>query len=144
MGWGIRAACARFTEKIKGLDQWLRRPDIYRMSTAERLGVVYSAATHLSISERLFLYALVRATCPQRALEIGTALGGSAAIIAAAMEDNGVGRIIGVDPLRRVDPVHPRYHGRFHLIESAAPSGIDEAARLAGSGFDFVFYDGPN
>jgi predicted O-methyltransferase YrrM len=144
MGWGIRAAFARFTEKIKELNRWLRRPNIYRMSTAERLGVVYTAATHLSVPERLFLYALVRGTCPQRALEIGTALGGSASIIATAMEDNGVGRIIGIDPVGRVDPGLPRYHGRFQLIESAAPRGIDEAARLAGGGFDFVFYDGPN
>ena len=108
------------------------------------MGIIYTAPTHLSTPERLFLYAIVRGTLPQRALEIGTALGGSAAIIAAAMEDNGLGRIIGVDPLRRVDIALPRYYGRFQLVECDAPKGIDEAARLAGGKFDFVFYDGPN
>ena len=107
-------------------------------------GVIYSAPTHLSTPERLFLYTIVRGTIPQRALEIGTALGGSAAIIAAAMEDNGVGTIVGIDPLRRVDPALPRYFKRFHLVECAAPIGIDEAARLAGGNFDLMFYDGPN
>ena len=60
------------------------------------------------------------------------------------MEDNGLGKIIGVDPLRRVDIALPRYYGRFQLVECDAPKGIDEAARLAGGKFDFVFYDGPN
>jgi predicted O-methyltransferase YrrM len=144
MRWGIRAAFARFAAKIRVLDAWLRRPDIYQMSTPERLGIVYSAPTHLSTPERLFLYTIVRGTVPQRALEIGTALGGSAAIISAAMEDNGVGRIIGIDPEWRVDSALPRYYGRFHLIQRVAPKGIDEAAQLAGGTFDLVFYDGPN
>jgi predicted O-methyltransferase YrrM len=144
MRWGIRSAIAQFTAKIRPVNAWIRRPNIYRMKTLERLGVIYSAATHLSTPERLFLYATVRGTLPERALEIGTALGGSAAIIAAAMEDNGTGQIIGIDPLRRVDSALPRYFGRFRLVESAAPNGIDEAARLAGGKFDLVFYDGPN
>jgi predicted O-methyltransferase YrrM len=114
------------------------------MQTSERLGIVYSAPTHLSTPERLFLYAIVRGTLPKRALEIGTAFGGSAAIIAAAMEDNGVGKIIGVDPIRNVDSTLPGFYGRFQLVECAAPKGIDEAARLAGGKFDLVFYDGPN
>jgi predicted O-methyltransferase YrrM len=144
MRWGIRAAFTRSSAKIKALNAWLRRPDIYRMNTPERLGIVYSAATHLSTPERLFLYAIVRGTLPQRALEIGTALGGSAAIVAAAMEDNGIGTLVGIDPERRVDPALPRYYGRFRLIESVAPKGIEEAATLAGGKFDLVFYDGPN
>ena len=60
------------------------------------------------------------------------------------MEDNGVGKIIGVDPERRVEIDLARYYGRFQLVESDAPKGIDEAARLAGGKFDLVFYDGPN
>jgi predicted O-methyltransferase YrrM len=144
MRWGVRAALARFAAKTKAINSWLRRPNIYRMSTPERLGIVFSAPTHLSTPERLFLYAIVRGTLPQRALEIGTALGGSAAIIAAAMEDNGTGRLIGIDPERRVDPALPRYYGRFQLIEAVAPKGVEEAVRLAGGKFDLVFYDGPN
>jgi predicted O-methyltransferase YrrM len=134
----------RLARKIKSLNVLLRRPNVYRMNTPERLGIIYTAATHLSTPERLFLYAIVRGTVPQRALEIGTALGGSAAIIAAAMEDNGLGQIIGIDPERRVVPTHERYYGRFQLVEALAPGGIEEAARLARGKFDLVFYDGPN
>jgi len=144
MHWGIRAAFGPLITKIQALNSWFHRPDIYRPNTPERLGIVYDAPTHLSVPERLFLYAIVRGTLPQRALEVGTALGGSAAIIAAAMEDNGVGIIVGLDPVRRVDTALSRYYGRFQLIERAAPKGIDEAALLAGGKFDLVFYDGPN
>ena len=144
VSWGIRSRIARFAARIRLLDAWLRRPNIYRMHTPERLGVIYGAPTHLSTAERLFLYAIVRGTVPQCALEIGTALGGSAAIIAAAMEDNGVGQIIGIDPERRVDSAHPRFYGRFRLVQCQAPNGVDEAVRLAGGKFDLVFYDGPN
>jgi hypothetical protein len=102
------------------------------------------AETHLSAAERIFVYAIVRGAMPRRVLEIGCALGGSASIIAAAMEDVGSGAIVGVDPIRRLDPSHPRYFGRFRLIEAAAPDGVEEARRLAGGAFDLVFYDGPN
>src|SRR5262245_9519418 len=141
MGWGIRS---RLIAKLGRANTWLRRPNIYRTHTPERLGVIYGASTHLSTPERLFLYAIVRGTLPQRALEIGTALGGSAAIIATAMEDNGVGQIIGIDPERRVDPALPHFYGRFRLIQCQAPRGFDEAVGLAGGKFDLVFYDGPN
>jgi predicted O-methyltransferase YrrM len=137
----IREAVSRLVQTTRTR---LSRPNIYRMSTQERLGIIYSARTHLSTPERLFLYAIVRGTFPQRVLEIGTNVGGSAAIMAAAMEDNGVGRIIGIDPVRRVDTTLPQYYGRFQLIECVAPKGIDEAARVAGGPFDLVFYDGPN
>lgn len=135
---------APYVAKIRAFSAWLRRPNIYRLRTPERLGIIYTAPTHLSTAERLFLYTIVRGTVPPRALEISTALGGSAAIIAAAMEDNGVGIIIGVDPLRRVDPKRRHYYGRFQLVERVAPDGIDAAAQLAGGKFDVVFYDGPN
>src|SRR5262249_13884659 len=134
----------QFATKAKTVIALFRRPNIYRGSTPERLGIIYSAPTHLSTAERLFLYALVRGTVPKRVLEIGTARGGSAAIIAAAMEDNGVGTIIGVDPERHVEPTDRHYYGRFQFVQGTAPKGIDEAARLSGGKFDLVFYDGPN
>ncbi len=120
------------------------RPDVYRLDTGERVGAVFLAETHLSAAERLFMYAIVRGARPKRALEIGSALGGSASIVCAAMEDVGGGKLVGIDPIRRVDPSHPRFFGRFRLIEAAAPDGVEEARRLAGGPFDFVFYDGPN
>lgn len=140
----IRAATAHWAAQVRTIKARLRRPDIYRLGTQERLGIVYNAQTHLSTPERLFLYSIVRGARPQRVLEIGSALGGSAAIIASALEDNGFGEIISIEPIRRVDPTMACYFGRFRLIESAAPDGIEEAARLAAGKFDFVFYDGPN
>jgi predicted O-methyltransferase YrrM len=122
---------------------WLREFHPIPIAAQDRLSVIYTANTHLSFSERLFLYTIVRGTIPHRALEIGTAEGGSALIIASAMEDNGVGRIIGIDPAPGAVSFS-RHCGRFQLIRSAAPSGVDEAARLAGGKFDLVFYDGPN
>jgi predicted O-methyltransferase YrrM len=115
----------------------------FPIAARDRLSVIYTANTHLSIPERLFLYAIVRGTIPLRALEIGTAQGGSSLIVASAMEDNGIGRIIGIDPSPSAVSF-PEHFGRFQLIKAAAPSGIDEAVRLAGGKFDFVFYDGPN
>jgi len=140
----IRKASAWLAAKMLQLNGRLHRPNIYEMSTPERLGIIYTAATHLSIPERLFLYSLVRGTLPRRVLEIGTAFGGSAAIISTALEDNGLGTLIGLDPSPRVDPNMPRYYGRFKLVEHAAPKGIEEAARLADGTFDLIFYDGPN
>jgi predicted O-methyltransferase YrrM len=124
--------------------KWLSELNRYRLNMKSRLGIVYTAPTHLSTAERLFLYSLVRGTMPERALEIGTAQGGSAGIIAAAMEDNGTGTLIGIDPDPRVDCSLPSYYGRFKLLECAAPKGIGEAAHVAGGKFDLVFYDGPN
>ncbi|SHK60172.1 O-methyltransferase [Bradyrhizobium lablabi] len=144
MGLGIRTALAPYAAKVMALRAFFRRPNIYRTGTAERLGVIYSAPTHLSTSARMLLYSFVRGTRPERLLEIGTALGGSAAIIAAAMEDNGTGMLVGIDPLKRVDQASRHYFGRFRLIERVAPDGLEEAAQLAGGKFDLVFYDGPN
>lgn len=144
----VRQARHSLTARASGLTaavtKWAYRPNIYRAKSQERLGIIYSAPTHLSTSERLVLYTTVRGTLPRRVLEIGTNLGGSAAIMAAAMEDGGIGRIIGLDPTPRVDPTHPDYYGRFELIKRPAPEGIREAAKAAGGSFDLVFYDGPN
>jgi predicted O-methyltransferase YrrM len=122
---------------------WVREPHPLAVAASDRLSVIYTANTHLSFSERLFLYAIVRGTIPRRALEIGAAQGGSGLIVASAMEDNAAGTIIGIEPTPGAVSF-PEHFGRFRLIQSAAPSGIDDAVRLAGGKFDFVFYDGPN
>lgn len=141
---GIRTARSKISGAMGWMQTRIHRPNLFAANTPERLGIIYEAKTHLSIPERLFLYSVVRGTEPQRILEIGSALGGSAAIMAAALQDNGAGRIIGIDPYSPMDPAHKRYFGRFHLIRCAAPQGIDEATRMAGGTFDMVFYDGPN
>lgn len=130
--------------KLRQARIWWNLPDLYCRNTPERLGAVFNAQTHLSIPERLLLYTLVRGLKPVRVLEIGSAVGGSAAIMAAAMEDNGQGQIVGLDPLRLIDTSRPEYFGRFTLLVHAAPDGLEEAHRQAGRSFDLVFYDGPN
>jgi predicted O-methyltransferase YrrM len=126
------------------LNFWWNRPNIYRHATPERLGIIFNAQTHLTIADRLVLYTLVRGTRPRHVLEIGSAHGGSASILASAMEDNGIGQIIGLDPVSKIDVKAPHYYGRFTLLSGAAPEGISVARGAAGGNFDLVFYDGPN
>ncbi|MBI4552047.1 MAG: class I SAM-dependent methyltransferase [Candidatus Latescibacteria bacterium] len=124
------------------LRDWISRPNLYRLSTPERVGVIYGNPTEMSLDERLLLFALIRGHRPERALEIGTRQGGSAAIITCAMEDNGAGRLIGVDPNPDIT-VNPRvFHGRFHLIARPSPEAVAEAREAAGGPFDFVLIDG--
>ena len=41
-----------------------QRPDLYDLSSNERVGVVYTAPSDMRIDERLFLYTLVRGLQP--------------------------------------------------------------------------------
>ena len=133
----LRASRERIRGSIRDAMTWRKQPNLYRIDTPERLGVVYTALTHLSTAERLFLYCIVRGTRRQRVLEIGSAAGGSASIIAAAMEDNRCGMIVGIDPLQQIDSSEAKYYGRFNLLNFAAPSGLDEASRTAGGPIRF-------
>lgn len=72
-----------------------------------RSSVVYRVQTHLSEPERLLLFGLVRGLRPAHVLDIGTFHGASAAIIAAALEDNGAGTLVGVDPMNAVERGSP-------------------------------------
>lgn len=141
---GLKAARKGARNAVVDARKYWNRPNLYRRGTPERIGAVYTASTHLSIPERLFLYTLVRGTRPRRVLEIGSAVGGSASIMAAAMEDNNSGKIVGIDPVRLFDPGAARYYGRFTLLNFAAPQGLKEAYEACGGAFDLVFYDGPN
>ncbi len=96
----------------------------------------------MTFEERLFLYALVRGTAPKRVLEIGTSQGGSAAIFAAALEANGSGLVVGIDPAPRIDLPGDVFHDRFHLITGESPGAIEKASEIAGGLFDLVLIDG--
>jgi len=109
-----------------------------------RSSVVYRVQTHLSEPERLLLFGLVRGLRPARVLEIGTFHGASAAIIAAALEDNGAGTLVGVDPMNAVEYPKRFYFGRFTLVNAPSPDGLDRAREIAGGPFDFVHLDGIN
>jgi len=125
-----------------GIYQVFSRPNLYRLGTPHRVGVCYTAPSDMRLDERMYLYSFVRGFRPQRALEIGVLRGGSACVIANAMEDNGHGIIVGIDPQPSIEVPKRRYHGRFHLLARSSPEGLAEASQIAGGLFDFVFIDG--
>jgi predicted O-methyltransferase YrrM len=120
----------------------IRSPNLYRATSPERIGIVYRVPTEMNIEERLFLYALIRGVRPERVLEIGSRHGGSAAIIACALEDNSRGRVIGVDPAPAITVNEVCFHRRFYLISQPSPAAIPDAFQVAGGRFDVVFIDG--
>jgi len=126
----------------KGFQDRLSLPHLNRMNSSERVGIVYRVPSEMSIEERLFLFALIRGIRPQRVLEIGSRHGGSAAIISCAMEDNGRGRVIGIDPGPEITVRKSFFHGRFHLITRPSPEAIAEAYEVAQGQFDVLFIDG--
>ncbi len=106
------------------------------------IDIINSAPSEMSIEERLFLYALVRGVKPGNVLEIGTSLGGSSMVMSTAMEENGIGRIISIDPSVNVDPADPRFHRRFVQVQAESPAAVARAADLAGGPFDLALIDG--
>ncbi|MCM8813801.1 MAG: class I SAM-dependent methyltransferase [Candidatus Omnitrophica bacterium] len=95
----------------------------------------------MRIEDRLFLYALVRGIKPQRALETGVLRGGSSLIIANAMEDNGTGRLVGIDPGALVQVPSRLFFGRFELLAEPSPQAIPRAVELLGGPLDFALID---
>jgi predicted O-methyltransferase YrrM len=122
--------------------EWMKRPNLYRLGSAERVGAVYSAPSEMSIAERLFLYGLIRGMLPLRSLEIGTNHGGSAKIICGALEDLGRGKLVGIDPFPRITVPWRQFHNRFTLIQEKSPDAIAKAAEASGGPFEFVLVDG--
>ena len=127
----------------------VRRPNVFDMRSRERVGLLFDAPSEMSVAERLFLYSLVRGSRPLRVLEIGSNHGGSASIMAAAMEDcagNGQprheGKIFGVDPYPRFTIREKDLFGRFTLIKGTSPDAVHTAAQMAGGPFDLVLVDG--
>jgi len=107
------------------------------------IDVIHTAPAQLLMAERLLLYALVIGLRPQRCLEVGTAQGGSAIIICAALDEIGLGQLVMVDPAPQIAPEHwARMAHRAVLVTGPSPEALSEARQLAGSQFDFVFIDG--
>lgn len=108
-----------------------------------RMQQLLDAPARLLLPERLLVYALVRGLRPARCLEIGTNHGGSSAIICAALDDVGAGRLVCVDPAPLVpDTLWAGIAHRATLIAGPSPEVLPEAVARAGGLFDFVFVDG--
>ena len=138
----LRRAKKSLRSRWKGLRTRLASPRLYQMRSPERIGIVYRVPTEMTVDERLFLYVLIRGVRPERVLEIGSRHGGSAAIIASALEDNGRGCVVGVDPGPDITVKPAYFHGRFQLITRPSPEAIPEARQAAGGPFDVIFIDG--
>lgn len=137
----------RYRNTMKHLWKRVRRlvhrsPRLYSCGSAERVGIVYTAPSDMKIEERLFLFALIRALKPKRALEIGVQWGGSACIIASAMQDNGFGKVAGIDPQPQQFRARPSWlHGRYTLLAGSSPEKIPEAVDLLDGKIDLVLID---
>jgi len=129
-------------ERLKKVSRRLTRPNLYRLHSPERVGVAYGVQSEMRVDERLFLYALARGFRPRRALEIGVAKGSSALVITNAMEENGIGLLVGVDPTPDLQVAWKDLHGRYKLLVKPSPEAIPEAREAAGGPFDFVLVDG--
>ena len=119
-----------------------RRPDLFDLANQERFGTIYHHPSDMCVTDRVMLYALVRGLRPERSLEIGARWGGSARIIAAAMEENGLGKLVGID----IDTSNFRARkkdlfGRYQLMRGSSPEAIPDAVGLLGGPLDFVLID---
>jgi len=105
--------------------------------------ILYDAPAQLVMPERLLLYSLVSGLRPTAAVEIGTAEGGAAMIICAAMDAVGNGNLVCIDPAPKVTPDdRAKMSHRVSFVSQASPEAIMEARVLLGSVFDFAFVDG--
>lgn len=111
---------------------------------ADSIRVIGWAPCWMAMSERLLLYSLVFALRPRRYLEIGTFKGGSALIVAAAMEaSRNPGRMVCIDPDPHVEAGHwEQIKHRADLVIGASPGVLGDAERTGGGPFDFVLVDG--
>lgn len=102
------------------------------------------APVSMTGSERLLLYALALALRPDRYLEIGVQYGGSALIVASAMNAlQSPGRLVGIDPEPQIMPeVWQILEPRMTLLKGRSPGSLPAAAEAAGAPFDLVLIDG--
>ena len=143
LGLGLRGKFHRMVNEANYfISNSVGRPNLYNLKFPERVGCIYHEPSDMCVTDRLMLFALVRGLRPAFALEIGVRWGGSARIITNAMEENGLGKLVGIDPMPEAFRARPSdLHGRYTLIEGYSPQAIPIAvAKLSGK-LDFVFID---
>lgn len=108
------------------------------------LEVITWTPAFMTRAERLLLYTLIFTLRPSRYLEIGTFRGGSALVVAAAMDAlNSHGRMVCIDPNPQIEPENwQRIAHRATLLEGLSPDILPQAQAEAGGPFDFVLIDG--
>jgi predicted O-methyltransferase YrrM len=107
------------------------------------IDVVKWTPAWMSGAERLMLYTLAYTLRPLRYLEIGTLEGGSALVVATAMDVLGTsGRLVCVDPEPKVWPdVWKRIEHRTTLVKGASPEILPKARDIAEGPFDLALID---
>lgn len=108
----------------------------------ERFSIIHTAPALMTCSERVVLYSLVFGLRPQRCLEIGTKMGGSALVIGAALDDIGAGQLVCLDSEPQVKPEHwQQLAHRAKLITGMSPQDLPRTVEAAGGLFDFALID---
>ncbi len=91
-------------------------------------------AMSVTLEDAEFLYALVRLTKPRRVLELGTGYGISATFIAEALQANGTGLLLTVEPNKEIREAAWGLFGTLP-VSAAAKEPADDI------GWDIVFID---
>src|SRR5262249_33564964 len=107
--------------------------------------IFYESPAQMVLPERMLLYSLIYGLRPGLVLEIGTAEGGSAMIICAAMDAAECGKLVCVDPAPKIIPEHwERIAHRATLVKGPSTDtvAIQQAMGSESAQFDFVLVDG--
>lgn len=81
------------------------------------------AAAIMGLGNARALYRLVRDRKPKACVDLGTGIGTSAAVVASAMEENGIGEVYSLEHLKRLLPIAeslipPEIRSRISLMYS--------------------------
>lgn len=117
-----------------------------KLSLPVELSMVERSPALMNMAQRLLLWSLVYGLAPKRYLEIGTAAGGSATIVASAIKALAQNefKAVCIDPKFELSDETRAYLGEsFTYIESKnAPEVLIEATKQAGGLFDLILIDG--
>ncbi len=118
------------------------RTNIYNETWPDLTGV-FDAPALMRQHERLLIYALVTGLRPDRVLEIGTDVGGTAWIMVQAMTESGHGRLVCVDPRPTawMDVSRAAMSERAVLVQGRSPEALAACYQAAGGEFDLVLID---
>lgn len=143
LGLGLRSKAERLRSELEyQLYNRLFKPNLYNLRSNERVGAIYHQPSDMCLTDRIMLYALVRGLRPERALEIGVRWGGSARIITSAMEENGVGKLVGLDPAPEAFRAKIEHlYGRYTLVSGYSPGDTEVAVKTLDGPLDLVFID---
>lgn len=116
-----------------------------RVEKTLNLSALYAAPSLMNTPQKLVLFSLILGTVPTSYLEIGTAKGGSAAIVDYAADVLGIkdfkGVCIDID-FERIEPdIKQKLSERFTFISKPSGSQAMHAARRVCDSFDIVLID---